>query len=113
MITSVLSEGMRVFLLAFGVVLVSEMGDKTQITTMLLAGAKPAHVFWVGLGSTLALSCASFIEVIVGSKIIARLIKPETVRIVTGIVFVLLGLLLVSGIMGNVQDLGATWKVGV
>ncbi len=106
-----LSEGLRVFLLAFGVVLVSEMGDKTQITTMLLAGAKPAYVLWVGLGSALALSCASLIEVVIGSKVIARIIKPDTIRILTGIVFVILGMMLVGGIIGNIQDLDGVWKV--
>jgi len=97
------SDGLRLFLLAFGVVFLSEMGDKTQITTMLLAGAKPAHLWWVGLGSALALGCASFIEVIVGTKIIARFIKPDTIRILTGIVFVALGLMLVGGMVGQIQ----------
>lgn len=93
----------RLFLSALGVVFLSEMGDKTQITTMLLAGAKPAYVIWVGLGSAMALICTSFIEVIVGSQLIARFAKPSTIQLLSGITFLLLGLLLVFGVMGNVK----------
>lgn len=94
---------LRLFLTAFGVIFLSEMGDKTQVTTMLLAGAKPAYVFWVALGSAAALICTSFLEVIIGSKIIARYAKPETVQFLSGISFLVLGILLVTGLMGNVQ----------
>jgi len=93
----------RLFFSALGVVFLSEMGDKTQITTMLLAGAKPAYVFWVGLGSAMALICTSFIEVIIGSQLIARFIKPSQIQLLSGITFLLLGLLLVFGVMGNVK----------
>ncbi len=79
------------------------MGDKTQITTMLLAGAKPAYVLWVALGSAMALICTSFIEVIIGSQVIARYIKPETIKLLSGITFLILGTLLVFGLMGNVE----------
>lgn len=91
------------FLSALGTVFISEMGDKTQITTMLLAGAKPLYVFWVALGSAMALICTSFLEVIIGSTLIARFIRPETIKLVSGVTFIVLGSLLVTGIMGNVQ----------
>jgi len=87
----------------FAIILLSEMGDKTQITTLLLAGAKPLYVLWVALGSASALICASFLEVIIGSEIIARFIKPATIRIASALIFVALGLLLVSGLLGNVK----------
>lgn len=84
------------------------MGDKTQITTLLLAGTKPAYVLWVALGSATALICTSFIEVVIGSEVIARFIKPATIKLISGIAFLLLGTLLVCGIMGNIQiDTGA------
>lgn len=93
----------RIFLSTLGVVFLSEMGDKTQITTLLLAGAKPLYVFWIALGSASALICASFLEVIIGSTIIARFFKPATIQICSAIVFIILGLLLVFGVMGNIQ----------
>lgn len=93
----------RIFLSTLGVVFLSEMGDKTQITTLLLAGAKPHYVFWIGLGSASALICASFLEVIIGSTIIARFFKPNTIQLFSAIVFIILGLLLVFGVMGNIH----------
>ena len=93
----------RLFLSAFLTVFISEMGDKTQITTLLLAGAKPTYVLWVALGSVSALICTSFIEVIIGAKLIARFVSPGKIKIISGIVFLFLGFLLLSGIVGNIQ----------
>lgn len=90
------------FLSALGVVFLSEMGDKTQISTLLLAGEKPLYVLWVGLGSATALITASFLEVIIGSQLIARFLKPEKIRIISSLVFVLLGILLLTGVIGNI-----------
>jgi putative Ca2+/H+ antiporter (TMEM165/GDT1 family) len=91
----------RLFLSTLGVVFLSEMGDKTQITTLLLAGAKPMYVVWVALGSATALVCASFLEVIIGSHIIARYFKPRTINLVSAFLFLTLGILLLFGIIGN------------
>lgn len=93
----------RLFFTVLGIVFLSEMGDKTQVTTMLLAGAKPMHVVWVALGSALALLCTSWIEVLIGSRIIAKYLKPETVRLLSALAFLVLGSLLVSGLLGNIQ----------
>ena len=91
----------RLFLYALGTVFLSEMGDKTQVATMLLAGAKPLYVLWVALGSAMALICTSFIEVIIGSQVIARFVKPTTIKLISGITFILLGVLLATGVMGS------------
>ncbi len=93
----------QLFFSAFGMVLISEMGDKTQITTLLLAGEKPRYVLWVALGSASALICCSFLEVIVGSELIARFVKPFTIRLMSALAFIILGFLLISGVIGNVQ----------
>jgi putative Ca2+/H+ antiporter (TMEM165/GDT1 family) len=91
----------RLFLSALGMVFLSEMGDKTQVTTMLLAGAKPLYVFYVALGSAMALITTSFLEVLLGSKILAKYLKPATLRITSGVTFSLMGLLLFFGILGD------------
>lgn len=92
----------RLFFSSFGVVLLSEMGDKTQVTTMLLAGQKPMYVLWVALGSLAALMCTSFVEVIIGANVLARYVKPEVLRLVSAGVFMLLGILLLTGVIGQV-----------
>ncbi|MGB9792371.1 MAG: TMEM165/GDT1 family protein [Thermacetogeniaceae bacterium] len=91
----------RLFFTTMGLVFLSEMGDKTQITTLLLAGAKPAHVLWVGLGSATALICTSLLEVIIGSKVIASYIKPSALRVVSGAAFIVMGILLALGLWGG------------
>jgi len=93
----------RLFFSAFGVIFLSEMGDKTQITTLLLSGEKPLYVLWIGLGSATALITTSFLEVIIGSQIIARFLKADTIRKISSILFLLLGILLLAGLMGNVK----------
>lgn len=90
----------KLFLAAFITVFVSEMGDKTQVTTVLLAGANPLYVWQVAIGSAAALVCTSFIEVLIGAKIVGRYMKPQTVKLLSGILFILLGVLLVLGLIG-------------
>ena len=98
-----LNSDWRLFFSALGVVFLSEMGDKTQITTLLLAGEKPRYVLWVALGSACALISCSLIEILVGSELIARFLKPRIVAFVSAGAFITVGLLLLSGIMGNVH----------
>lgn len=82
-------------------IFLSEMGDKTQVTTMLLAGAKPHYVLYVALGSAMALITTSFIEVLIGSQIIARYLKPVVLKVASGLAFTLMGLLLLLGVLGS------------
>ncbi len=93
----------RLFFSAMGIVFLSEMGDKTQITTLLLASDKPLYVLWVAMGSAAALICCSFIEIIIGSQLIARILKPRIISLVSAIVFIILGILLLSGVIGNIH----------
>jgi len=91
----------RLFFSSLGVVFLSELGDKTQVTTMLLAGQKPLYVLWVALGSLAALVCTSFLEVVIGANILARFIKPEVIQLFSAGIFILLGILLLTGIIGQ------------
>lgn len=93
----------RLFFSALGIVFLSEMGDKTQITTLLLAGDKPMYVLWIALGSATALICCSFIEIMIGSEIIARFMKPRIISLLSAGAFITLGVLLLCGVLGNVQ----------
>ncbi len=86
----------------FGVVWLSEMGDKTQVTTLLLAGAKPLYILWIALGSASALIVTSLIEIIIGSTLIARYLSPTVTKIASAITFIVLGVLLLTGVIGNI-----------
>jgi putative Ca2+/H+ antiporter (TMEM165/GDT1 family) len=94
---------LKLFLSTMGIVLISEMGDKTQLTTLLLASENPLYICWVGLGSALALITTSFLEVIIGSHIIARYLEPATIRIISSLLFIVLGILLLAGVIGGLN----------
>lgn len=78
------------FVTAFSLIAVSEMGDKTQIATLLLS-VKYQNFLAVFLGSLAALSLASLLGIVVAGRlhkfIPARLVTPAA-----GILFMLLGL---------------------
>lgn len=98
-----MKKDFQLFCSALGVVFLSEMGDKTQITTMLLAGAKPLYILYVALGSAMALITTSFIEVIIGAHVVAKYLKPSSIKLASGIIFCLMGLLLLLGLTGAGQ----------
>lgn len=101
-------ENLKVFdwkliLKVFGVVWLSEMGDKTQVTTLFLAGAKPLYVLWVALGSASALVMTSLIETAIGSAVLARLLRPSVIKMASATVFIILGILLLTGVIGRIE----------
>lgn len=86
----------KLFLSAFGIIFLSEMGDKTQVTTMLLASEKPLYVLYVALGSAMALVTASFIEIMIGSTLFARFLRGNQIKIASGCAFTIMGVLLLA-----------------
>ncbi len=89
----------RLFLSVFGIIFLSELGDKTQVTTMLLASERPLYVLYVALGSAMALITASFIEIMVGSTVVARYLKGSLVKVLSGLAFTIMGSLLLLRII--------------
>ena len=81
------------FFAAFGTILLSEFGDKSQITAGLLA-LQWHHPFEVFLGVLFGLGLASAISIFLGRKLAERLPKPLISR-VSGALFVLFGLFFV------------------
>jgi putative Ca2+/H+ antiporter (TMEM165/GDT1 family) len=93
----------KLILKVFGVVWLSEMGDKTQVTTLFLAGAKPLYVLWVALGSASALVTTSLIEITIGSAVVARFLRPRMIKLASSTVFIILGILLLCGVIGRIE----------
>jgi len=85
----------KVALTTFATVFLAELGDKTQLATMLLVaqGKSPLAVF---LGSASALVVSSLVGVLAGG-LIAKYIPEIWVRIAAGSGFVILGVLLLLG----------------
>lgn len=75
---------------AFSLIALSEMGDKTQIGTLLLS-VKYQSFLSVFLGSLAALSLASFIGILVAGRL-HKFIPRKFIAPVSGMLFVILGI---------------------
>jgi putative Ca2+/H+ antiporter (TMEM165/GDT1 family) len=80
----------RTFLTVFATVFIAEIGDKTQLATMLFASEEKASPWVIFAGSALALTLAAAIGVVAGSQI-SRFVSPATLKIIAGIGFILIG----------------------
>ncbi|HHU77874.1 MAG: TMEM165/GDT1 family protein [Caldicoprobacterales bacterium] len=86
---------MKTLIMTFLLIFLAELGDKTQLATMLMA-AKSDCVWLVFLGSAAALAASSLIGVLAGD-FIARYIPQSTIHFASGIAFIIIGILLVCG----------------
>jgi len=80
---------------AFVVVFLAELGDKTQLATLLLASRarQPVLVF---VGAALALVVSALLGVLLGAGL-GRVLPEQYVRLGAGAAFIVLGILLVLG----------------
>ena len=78
----------------FITVFLAEMGDKTQLTTITLSSTtnKPFAVF---IGSSIALILATLLGALAGGSI-ANLIPAYLLKLLSGIVFLIIGFNLLS-----------------
>lgn len=86
---------LKTFLSTFGLVFVAELGDKTQLATMLLVARTGAPVA-VFLGSASALVVSALVGVLAGG-LITRVVPPNYIQFGAGAAFVILGVLLMLG----------------
>jgi putative Ca2+/H+ antiporter (TMEM165/GDT1 family) len=80
----------RTFATVFTTVFIAEIGDKTQLATMLFASERGGSKWIVFAGSALALVLAAGIGVLVGAQI-ERFVKPSTLKAIAGIGFIAIG----------------------
>ena len=81
----------KVFLTIFAAVFVAELGDKTQLATMLFAADKEVSKLTVFIGASLALILASGIGVLAGG-IISQYVGEKHLHYVAGIGFIVIGI---------------------
>ena len=81
----------KAFLSVFVTVFLAEIGDKTQLATMLFAAEAKSSRWIIFAGSALALILAAAIGVLVGAQL-ERFISPRTLKIVAGVGFIAIGL---------------------
>ena len=81
----------KVFATVFTTVFLAEIGDKTQLATMLFAAEAKTNKWVIFAGSALALTCAAAIGVMVGAQL-ERFISPRTLKLVAGVGFIAIGI---------------------
>ena len=82
---------LRAFLSVFTTVFLAEMGDKTQLATMLFSAEAKVSKWLIFFAAALALVLTSAIGVIVGAQI-ERFVSPRALKIVAGVGFIAIGL---------------------
>ena len=74
----------------FGIVFLAELGDKTQLATLLFAARSPGNLLTVFLGASLALVVASAIGVLAGG-LVDQFLSPKLLSYIAGVGFVVIG----------------------
>lgn len=72
-------------------VFVAELGDKTQLATLLFAADREVSKWVVFAGAALALVAASALAVLAGG-LVSRYVPERTLQVVAGLGFVAIGL---------------------
>jgi putative Ca2+/H+ antiporter (TMEM165/GDT1 family) len=82
---------MKVLATVFTSVFIAELGDKTQLATMLFASDKDASKLVVFIGASLALIATSAISVLAGSAI-SQYVTEKTLQYIAGVGFITIGI---------------------
>jgi len=80
----------KIFLTIFAVVFIAELGDKTQLATMLFAADKAVSKYTVFLAASAALVVATAIGVLAGS-LLSEFINEKYLHYIAGIGFIVIG----------------------
>jgi len=86
---------MKTLIMTFFLIFLAELGDKTQLATMLMA-AKTKSIWLVFFGSAFALAASSLLGVLAGS-LITKYIPESYIHYGSGVAFIIIGILLISG----------------
>lgn len=86
---------LKVIISTFLCVFVAELGDKTQLQTMMLA-AKSSSTLPVFIGASLALIASSLLGVVAGTYI-TKYIPPYYIQNGAGMMFIVMGILILMG----------------
>jgi putative Ca2+/H+ antiporter (TMEM165/GDT1 family) len=80
----------KIFFTIFTTVFLAELGDKTQLATMLFATDKANSKLTIFMAASLALIAASAIGVLAG-HLLSQFISEKTLNIAAGVGFLLIG----------------------
>ena len=87
---------LKVFLTVFMAVFIAELGDKTQLATMLFAADREVSKWTVFWGASAALVVASALGVVFGATM-SELINPKHLSYLAGAGFIVIGAATIFG----------------
>jgi putative Ca2+/H+ antiporter (TMEM165/GDT1 family) len=82
---------LRLLATVFGTVFLAELGDKTQLATLLFASRAGTSLLEVFLAASLALVAATALGVLAGAAIASH-VQPRSFSYVAGVGFILIGM---------------------
>ena len=82
---------LKVFAMVFVTIFAAELGDKTQIATLLYAADREVSKLTVFLGASAALVATSAIGVLAGG-LVAEYVNPRYLQIAAGLGFIAIGI---------------------
>ena len=81
----------KTFFSVLTTVFLAEIGDKTQMATMLFAAKGEASKWVIFIAASIALILAAGLGVLAGG-LVEKLISPRTLKIIAGVGFILIGI---------------------
>ncbi len=82
---------LKVLFVVFGTVFLAELGDKTQLATVLFASKPSVSLVTVFVGASAALILSSLIAVAAGS-VISQYVDPRYLSYIAGAGFIIIGI---------------------
>lgn len=82
---------LKVLFVVFGTVFLAELGDKTQLATVLFASRPDVSLVTVFVGASLALILSSLLAVAAGS-VISQYVDPRYLSYIAGAGFIVIGI---------------------
>ncbi len=82
----------KLFVGTFFTIFLAELGDKTQMASLLLA-ARTKEIWTIFAAASLALICVTFLGVVFADALI-KFLSPSLIKKGAGIVFILMGVLI-------------------
>jgi putative Ca2+/H+ antiporter (TMEM165/GDT1 family) len=86
-----------VLLSIFLSIFIAELGDKTQLATLLFATNENLSRWSVFLAASSALICSSLLAVLVGGQL-SQALSPTTLQGIAGIGFIIIGIWMLVGL---------------
>jgi Ca2+/H+ antiporter, TMEM165/GDT1 family len=94
-----LQDVLSCFLSTFVTIFLAEIGDKTQVATLLLS-AQSHNPMTVFVGAATALIATSLVGVLLG-RWLSKVLQPRTLERVTGIILAIVAVLLLIDVVGE------------